>query len=133
MEDRMTPAEHATWTERRKMGFWWYIIRHGLLTRGARIGLIAYAVKCAGVLRKGSNARMDWLLDSLLIAIIYGTIMAWIEWSSSEGRYAEGPELDDPEPAVDCLKCGTLIPAGETCCPACGWTFEENQTTSREH
>jgi len=128
MEDRMTPSEYATWTERRKLGRWRYIIRHWLLTKGALLGVFAFVTKWAGLFRKGSNAWQDWALDSILVALIFGTIMGWIEWSSAEGRYAEGAESDEAEPEVDCLKCGATIPAGETRCPACGWTFEETNT-----
>ncbi|MDB6137246.1 MAG: hypothetical protein JWO94_318 [Verrucomicrobiaceae bacterium] len=125
MDDRMTVAEHAAWAKRRTIGRWRYIIRHGLLTKGALLGGLAFAAKCAGLFRKGSDSWPNWLVDSLLVALVYGFVMGWLEWSSAESRYVEGAESDDPEAAVECLKCGAVIPAGESRCPECGWSFDD--------
>jgi hypothetical protein len=53
-------------------------------------------------------------------------------WTASEPP-AEVGELDEgiegwaasepPAEVVDCLACGQRIPAGESACPKCGWTW----------
>ena len=126
MEDRMTPTEYATWTRRRKLGRWRYVIRYGFLSKGALlIGGFAFALRWAGVLRTGTNSWRDGVLDALQVAVIYGGIVGWLDYSNNEGRYAEGAESDDPEAAVECLNCGEVIPANEHRCPTCGWSFED--------
>jgi hypothetical protein len=42
------------------------------------------------------------------------------------------PEQDSSEPA-ECMKCQGTIPAGQTKCPQCGWSYEmaPNETAER--
>ena len=131
MEERMTPAEYATWTQRRKLGRWLYVLRHGVLTKGSIFATLMLALQWAGVFGRTAHlSPAEWILRFVWLAVLYGGITAWLDWSSAEGRYAEGPESDDPEPEIQCLKCGVVIPSGQSRCESCGWTFEEAGDTS---
>jgi hypothetical protein len=49
-----------------------------------------------------------------------------IESSGYEPTASPGAEAADSDPAgepLDCLACGQRIPAGESACPACGWSW----------
>lgn len=42
------------------------------------------------------------------------------------------PEYDASEPA-ECMKCQGTIPAGQTKCPQCGWSYETAPNETAEH
>jgi hypothetical protein len=43
------------------------------------------------------------------------------------GRFPEGEQMgfDDSKEDTPCLECGGVIPAGESVCGKCGWTFKK--------
>ena len=126
MDDRMTPAEYAVWTERRKLGRFGFILRHGILTRGVAFGVFMMVVQFAYVqVRQLAMSPTEWIIRFVVYACLYGGINGWLDWSAEEGRYTEGPESDELEPEIICLKCEATIPANEHRCPACGWSFDE--------
>jgi hypothetical protein len=131
MEERMTPVEYAAWTESRKMGRLRYVLRHGIVAKGLFFGAIMVVLQWAWVaLQHGHLSPAEWAVRFICMAVLYGGIVGWMDYSAAEDRYREGPESDDPEAAVECLKCGEVIPKGETRCPACGWSFEDDASPS---
>ena len=126
MEDRMTPAEHATWSQRRQMGRWRYLLRHGIIGKGLRFGVLMAAVQWAWLSGHGQHLPpAEWAVRFAWMAVMYGGIIGWLDWGTAEDRYAEGPESDELEPEITCLKCEAVIPAGEHRCLTCGWSFDD--------
>ncbi|MDB6075019.1 MAG: hypothetical protein JWO89_2659 [Verrucomicrobiaceae bacterium] len=131
MEERMTPAEYTAWKELRKMGRLRYVLRHGIVAKGLlfatvmAVGQWAWAAVKHGHLSLGESAARF-----VFMTVLYGGIVGWMDYSAAEDRYREGWEADDPEAAVECLKCGEVIPQGETRCQACGWSFEDDSPAS---
>jgi hypothetical protein len=42
----------------------------------------------------------------------------------AEIAYQVTPDTDDDlSEAVECMRCGKIIPAGEDACAACGWSY----------
>ena len=131
MEDRMTPAEYAAWTEKRKLGRYGYLLRHGLLTKGIGFAVFMTLVQIIYVrMGHGSMSPAEGALRFVAYACLYGGINGWLDWSAEEDRYAQGPESDELEPEIVCLKCEALIPANEHRCPACGWSFDDEKGLS---
>ena len=127
----MTQDEHAAWTRRRKLGRLGYILRHGVLAKGTVFALIMLALQWFQVIGKGvAMTPQSWALRFLWLAALYGGVVGWLDWSSSESRWAEGPESDDLEPEITCLKCEAVIPANESRCQVCGWSFDDSMSSS---
>jgi len=52
------------------------------------------------------------------------TLIIWLFWRLA--RLVRHPEPTNAEPTepMECLDCHATIPAGESRCPQCGWTFK---------
>ena len=129
----MTPAEYATWKERRKVGRWRYILQYNVLTKGVAFATLMAALQWFGVIGRGVQmSPWDWVFRFTWLATLYGIVMGWLDWSAAEARFEEGPESDELEPEIVCLKCEAVIPVNEHRCPSCGWSFEDEGIKSED-
>ena len=124
----MTPEEHAAWALRRRRGGWFYVLRHGVLTHGLGFAVLMSVARWYGVLGGPVRDPRHLALDFAVLALMYGGLNGWLDWRRKEAAFQAGPVSDDPEQEVECLRCHAMLPYGETCCPACGWTYEEPDT-----
>ena len=126
MEERMSNTEHAAWTQSRKRGGAYYVLRHGVLTKGVVFAILMSVVQWFGLLGSAVNKPAEVALRFVALALLYGGINGWLEWRSEESRYRQGPESDDPDAESVCLACHAVLPQGQSRCPSCGWSYEND-------
>lgn len=135
MEDRMTSMEHAAWGRTRTMGRWAYVLRCGVLRKGVKFAALVVAAEWIWALVSHVPWRPgQWGLQFLWLAALYGGIIGVIDWSEEEERYLAGPQPEDSsEEDIFCFNCAHRMAAGESRCPACGWSFEDVSASSPPH
>jgi hypothetical protein len=100
-----------------------------VLTKGIAFASLMVALQWFGVIGRGVlMSAGDWAFRFTWLATLYGIVMGWLDWSASEARFEEGPESDELEPEIVCLKCEAIIPVNEHRCPSCGWSFDSDET-----
>lgn len=123
----MTASEYERWTRLRAQGVLLYALKRFVPTYGllfASITLVYHLL---------AGHVTDWQMEMVEFgakAIIFGLIMGWIQWRQNESSYALGAPTPEDETPTECLACSTSIPAGEMRCPACGWTYEGEETSA---
>jgi hypothetical protein len=91
----------------------------------------------------GGKAEATQRSRGILLGIIFGPFGVLIEallpngsisplvnndnLSSADVEADDSIEVEEDDTASACLSCGRLIPATETQCRACGWSYKERQ------
>lgn len=123
----MTASEYERWTRVRAQGVWLYALKRFVPTYG-----LLFASVTLGYHLLAKHVT-DWRAEGVEFvskAIIFGLIMGWIQWRQNQRCYALGAPSPEDETPTECLACNAAIPAGERRCPACGWTYEGEHTST---
>jgi hypothetical protein len=63
-------------------------------------------------------ARLTWALVVILVPF-FGVVLYWVV---APRQPREKPKDYTQQPTT-CITCGTVVPAGATQCPKCGWSY----------
>jgi hypothetical protein len=127
MDEPMTASEYQRWTSVRQRG----LLRYGLTRFVPTYGLLFAVLTLVFHLLYDKIESWAWETAGFIFkAIAFGLIMGWMQWRQNEQAYALGAPVPEEEATTECLACNAAIPAGEMRCPACGWTYEGEETSA---
>ena len=93
-------------------------------------GALVQSIFC----RRGSASQTLLFLGFLSLSIFVGSwlgrggifipLVCWMFWRLARFVRHPAPTSTEPIEQIECLDCHAIIPAGESRCPHCGWTFK---------
>jgi hypothetical protein len=93
------------------------------------LGALVQSIFC----RRGSASHTLLFLGFLWLSIYLGSwirggilipLVCWIFWRLARLIRHSTPTGTESSEQIECLDCHAIIPAGESRCPHCGWTFK---------
>lgn len=65
--------------------------------------------------------KLTWVLVVILVPF-FGVALYWLI-APTQQAVSTGPAKTTASEPINCISCGTVIPAGVSSCPKCGWTY----------
>jgi hypothetical protein len=93
------------------------------------LGALGQSIFC----RRGSASHTLLFLGFLFLSVYVGVwirggilipLVCWIFWRLARLVRHPAPTGTVPIEPIECLDCHAIIPAGESRCPHCGWSFK---------